>query len=327
MNTQKKDQIKTILVTGSSGFVGSHLAPFLEDNGYKVIYASRTPPADKPHIAVDKLDDETDWAQALKEANVDAVIHCAGRAHILKESSENPLKEARLINVKATRKLAADCKAAGIKKFIFLSSIAVNGKSSPENTSFTENDDPNPYDAYGRSKMEAEEVVRNAFEDSQTSYYILRPPLVYGPGVKANFLKLIGLVQCGAPLPFKGIKNKRAFIGINNLNDFILQCIKTKSVQNETFIVSDDMEISTPHLTIKIAHLIGQRTRIFYFPPLTLEKILLMLGRRNLVHSMMKSLSVDISKAKTVMGWTPPYSMDEQLAQTIKAHQETQKKC
>ena len=235
----------TILVTGASGLVGGNLCQHLARDGVRVRGVVRSPVlaiASCPHAIVGPIDGATDWHHAL--LNVKAVVHCAARVHVMKDASTDPIAAFRTVNVDGTLNLARQAGAAGVRRFVFISSVKVNGESTKPGHSFTETASPNPQDAYGLSKHEAEQGLRQIATDTGMEVVIIRPPLVYGPGVKANFAALMHAVQRGWPMPLGAVHNQRSLVALDNLVDFIVTCLTHPKAANQTFLVSDGQDLS-----------------------------------------------------------------------------------
>ena len=305
----------TMLVTGATGFVGTALiARLLKDGCRDVRIAVRrgttaAPPGVDPVVIAD-ISADTDWRHGLE--NVDTVVHLAGRVHVMKETALNPLEEFRRVNVEGTRHLATQAAAAGVRRLIFVSSIKVNGESG----TFTERDMPAPADAYGLSKHEAEIALRATAAATGMEVVIIRPPLVYGPGVRANFAALVRAVVRGVPLPLGAVHNRRSLVAVDNLVDFILTCASHPAAANNTFLVSDGEDLSTTDLVRRIAQAAGRRPRLVPVPTSVLFATAVALGRRELAIRLLGSLQVDIAKARQ-LGWVPPVSVDEALRRSV----------
>ena len=306
-----------ILLTGSSGFVGSALAPKLTEDG--LICAVRAVSVGNK-VAVGEVNSVTDWAASL--GGIETVIHCAARVHIMADDADDPLSAFREVNVEGTVNLVRQAAEAGVKRFIFLSSIKVNGEFSDvkvagKSEPFTSFDTPAPEDAYGISKFEAEEALEKVCADTGMEYVIIRPPLVYGPGVKANFLSVLKWASRGVPLPLGGIRgNKRSLVFVDNLVDLIKACIEHPHAANQTFLVSDDEDVSTRELLVRVAAALGVKSRLLNVPPSWIGLAGNLLGKKDIEQRLCASLQVDIAHTKNTLNWTPPYSMEEGLKQT-----------
>ncbi|HEX4984467.1 MAG TPA: SDR family oxidoreductase [Burkholderiales bacterium] len=305
----------TVLVTGAGGFVGSVLRALLQQEGHDVRAALRTPPSGTqgPAFAVGDIGPDTDWSAAL--AGCEAVVHLAAHVHVMRgrPGADAPLFER--VNVQGSGNLARQAARAGVRRFVFLSSVKVNGESTAGRP-FTERDALAPADAYGRSKMQAETALRGLAAETGMELAILRPPLVYGPGVKANFLQLLRLVDRGVPLPLASIDNRRSLVYVGNLAHAIACCVTHAGAAGRTFFVSDDHDMSTPELVRGIARALGRRPALFPFPPCLLAALAAVAGRREQAARLTQSLQVDISAIKSALGWRPPAAPAEALAQT-----------
>ena len=262
-------------------------------------------------ILVGEICDTTSWGKALE--NVSCVIHLAARVHILRDRAADPIAEYRRVNVEGTLILARQAAKAGVRRFIYLSSLKVNGEVG----SFTETDLAAPQDAYGISKHEAEQGLRAIATETGMAIVIIRPPLVYGPGVKANFCQLMTWLRRGIPLPLRAIQNKRSFIGLDNLVDFILTCSWHPTAANQTFLVSDGEDLSTPDLIRRMARAMNRPARLLPVPLWALKAGALLLGKGDAVQRLCGNLQVDISKSRTLLGWVPPVSVDEGLRRAV----------
>lgn len=306
-----------ILLTGASGFVGGRiLHRLLAGPGYCVCIAGRSHlslPASirlKQFAGVD-LAAGSNWSQAL--AGVDVVLHCAARAHVMNEQAVDPLAEYRRTNVGGTLRLAQQAAAAGVKRFIFISSIKVNGESTLAGRPFLACDIPAPQDAYGLSKLEAEEGLLRLAAETGMEVVIIRPPLVYGPGVKGNFASLVRLVEKGLPLPLGAIHNKRSMVGVDNLVDLIITCIEHPAAANEIFLASDGLDLSTTELLNAVGQSIGKPARLIPVPEGMLQFGATLLGKKFMAQRLLGSLQLDISKTCKLLSWRPPYSVEEGL--------------
>lgn len=302
-----------ILVTGGNGFIGRILVSSLTEQGRAVRCAVRSALlADA--VAVGDIGPETDWSAAL--VGVNCVVHTAARVHVMKESVGDPLAAFRQVNVEGTLNLACQAAEAGVRRFIYLSSIKVNGEQTQPGQPFTEDDVPAPLDPYGISKHEAEERLRNLAQKTGMEVVIIRPPLVYGPGVKANFLNMMHWLHKGVPLPFASINNRRSLVALDNLVDFIIACLDHPAAANQAFLVSDGEDLSTTELMRRTANAMGRPSRLIPIPVSLLKAGAALLGRRDMAQRLCSSLQVDITKARTLLGWTPPINVDEGLRRT-----------
>jgi nucleoside-diphosphate-sugar epimerase len=256
-----------------------------------------------------------DWDEILP--GIEAVIHLAGRVHIMSEIEINSLAAFRAVNVDGTLSLARQAAAAGVKRFVFMSSVKVNGETSLSGRPFTEADAPNPQEAYSQSKYEAEHGLRKLSADTGMEVVIIRPPLVYGPGVKANFASLMRAVQRGWPLPLGAVHNQRSFVALDNLVDFIVTCITQPQAANQTFLVSDGQDLSTTELVRGMAQVAGVPARLLPLPVWALQAGASLLGKGVAVQRLCSNLQVDISKARSLLDWVPPLSVDEGLRRAM----------
>jgi nucleoside-diphosphate-sugar epimerase len=308
-----------ILITGVSGFVGKVLLKRLTQDHLAVRSVLRQQNQNFnqiEHLLMPSMSESSDWRNALE--GCDVVIHLAARVHVMDEDSEDPLSEFRKTNVALTTNFARQAAALGVKRFIFLSSVKVNGEVS-KGKKFNESQDANPQDAYAISKWEAEEALRNLSKKTDMEVVIIRPPLVYGPGVKANFLKMMRYLQRGVPLPLGSIQNKRSLVGLNNLVDFIVTCITHPKAANQTFLISDNHDISTSDLLRLISKVMDKRARLIPIPSKLLFWLFSMIGRGDFAERLLGSLEVDISKAKKLLSWSPPATMEDELKETVRA--------
>ena len=304
------------LVTGASGFVGNATCARLVAQGMDVIGTVRHPPT-RPLLGVDyrivgDLDANTDWRDAL--TGVDTIVHCAARVHVMQETAVDPLVAFRTANVAGTEQLARQAAAAGIRRFIFLSSVKVNGEGGL--VAYRETDLPAPKDVYGTSKHEAELGLREIKAETGMELVVVRPTLIYGPGVKANFQALMRALMRGIPLPLGAIHNRRSLLALDNVVDLIVTCIKHPAAANETFLVSDGEDLSTTELIRRLARAIGRPARLIPMPTTVLMAGATLLGKREVAKRLCGTLQVDITKAREVLGWTPPVSVDEELRRT-----------
>lgn len=306
------------LITGASGFVGRSLCAALSMRDLVVRTAMRTRQDqcdDFDGVFVGSIDAETQWAEALR--GIDVVVHLAARVHVMNDVSQNPLAEFRRINVGGTLNLARQAAVAGVKRFVFISSVKVNGERTEPGHAFTETDLPNPQDAYGHSKHEAEQGLRQIATEAGLEVVIIRPPLVYGSGVKANFAALMRAVQRGWPLPLGAVHNQRSLVALDNLVDFIITCITHPQAANQTFLVSDGQDLSTTELIRGMARAAGVSAHLLPVPVWFLQAGASLLGKGGAVQRLCGNLQVDISKARELLVWMPPVSVEEGLIRAM----------
>jgi len=309
-----------LFLTGLNSFLSQSLVNRLGDTEHSVSGSIRPSSTFKSsiveNITQNELLPDENWAEAM--FGVDVVIHTAARAHILHEIAADPLKEYRNINTISTLRLAKQAAEAGASRFIFISSIGVNGNSNKH--AFNELNKPAPKEPYAISKYEAEQGLLDIAEETGMEVVIIRPPLVYGPGVKANFLSMIKWVDRSVPLPFGAIDNQRSLVALDNLVDFIIHCIDHPKAANEIFLISDGEDVSTTQLLIKVAVAFGRRPRLISVPVSWMKFIAKLLGKQAVTERLFSSLQVDSSKARELLGWQPVTTMDEQLTKTIDAY-------
>ncbi len=303
----------SILITGATGFIGTALLTALQGRAVRRTLRQSTMGPYPADIIIGDINPETDWRAAL--TNINCVVHLAARTHVLDDHSADALAAYRRINVEATRHLAQQAAAAGVRRFVFLSSIKVNGESTDANP-FTRDDVLQPLDAYGISKREAEDALRRIGADTGMEIVILRPPLVYGPGVKGNFLRLLQAVARGTPLPLASIRNQRSLVYVGNLVDAIITCIDAPAAAGKTWLVSDGEDVSTPALIRKLAAAMGTTPRLLPCPPALLHFVAAMLGKRAAATRLTGSLAVDSSALREELHWLPRYSLDQGLNAT-----------
>ena len=308
-----------VLVTGASGFVGSALCAHLAVEGYAVIGAVRNmlqkPLPGVEYRKVSDMNVGADWREALADINV--VVHCAARVHVMKEASVDPLTAFREVNVKGAAFLAEQAVDSGVKRFVYISSIKVNGEATSEHP-FKADDTPAPEDPYGISKWEAEQVLWEIAKKTGLEVVIIRPPLVYGPGVRANFFRLVQGIMSGVPLPLGAIDNRRSMVALDNLVDLIETCLNHPAATNQTFLVSDGEDLSTKALLQRTAVALGKPSRLIPIPVSVLWATATLLGRSDFAQRLCGSLQVDISKTRDRLNWSPPVSVDEALRKTAK---------
>lgn len=311
--------MSALLVTGANGFVGAAVCRHALARGLAVRAAVRVPgtptPAEAQTAAVGAMDAQTDWVHALQGCH--AVVHAAARVHVMNESATDPLKEFRRVNVEGTLNLARQAAAAGVRRFVFVSSVKVNGEGTTAHRPYTASDAPAPQDAYGFSKAEAERGLRQVAHDSGMEITVVRPPLVYGPGVKANFRSLMRAVERGLPLPLGSIKgNRRSLVALDNLADLLLVCCDHPAAAGQTFLVSDDEDLSTADLLHRMGRALNRPARLLPCPPVLLQMGASALGRASVAQRLLGSLRVDIAHTRAMLDWTPPIGVDEGLRRT-----------
>ncbi|MDH5444114.1 MAG: SDR family oxidoreductase [Gammaproteobacteria bacterium] len=311
-----------ILLTGATGFVGGRLLSMLQEQGHQCRAAIRRPSSTvdvhADSIVVGDIDANTDWSTAV--AGMDVVVHLAARVHVMHDQADNPLAEFRKINLDGTRSLAEAAVKAGVKRFVYISTIKVNGERTKDKP-FKADDIPAPSDPYAIAKWEAEKNLREIAQATGLEVVIIRPPLVYGPGVKANLQSLIKLVRKRIPLPLAGIKNKRSLVALDNLASLIMLACVHPNAAGHVFLAADDEALSTAELVGKIAKAFGQRSPVFYFPSRLIEFGIRLLGKQAVWQRLSGSLQVDNSAAKELMGWQPVTSMDEELERIVQRMQ------
>lgn len=309
----------TVLVTGANGFVGR--AVWLRLNALsdvQAVAAVRRVDSLANHgasvVQIGELSAQTDWSRALDGTS--AVVHTAARVHVMKDAATDSLAEYRRVNVEGTLSLARQAAAAGVKRFVFLSSVKVNGEATGAEKPFTADDAPAPQDAYGISKWEAEEALREIAVHTGMAVVIVRPTLVYGPGVKANFAAMLRWLARGVPLPLGAVTyNRRSLVALDNLVDLIVTCLIHPAAANQTFLVSDGEDLSTADLLKRMGLALGRPARLFPLPSALLWAGATVLGKQGVCQRLCGSLQVDISKTRQLLGWSPPVTVDEGLRQ------------
>jgi nucleoside-diphosphate-sugar epimerase len=265
-------------------------------------------------VPIGVVDGETDWMKALRGIKV--VIHLAAHAHVIKTNIADSLDELRKVNVEGTLNLVQQAAETGVQRFIFISSIKVNGESTALGRPYTAEDQPAPVDPYGISKLEAENALRKLAGETGMQVVIIRPPLVYGPGVKANFRSMMSWLQKGVPLPLGAIHNKRTLVALDNLVDLIITCIDHPVAANQTFLAGDGEDISTTELLQRLGCALGKPAKLLPMPVWVLKTGAMLLGKRGMAQRLCNSLQVDISKTCDLLEWHPPVSVDEALKKT-----------
>lgn len=306
-----------ILVTGARGFVGQVLCRHIRASGHELVAIVRQAPVESDELALGTLDGHTDWRHAL--SGVDVVVHLAGRAHAVDAPGGDVEAVYHAANVLVTRNLAEQAREAGVRRFVFVSTIKVNGESTPPRRAFSADDTPAPEDAYGRSKLAAERYVASLCERSTMTYTVIRPPLVYGPGVKANFRNMMKWLCTGLPLPLGAIDNRRSLVGLENLVDLIMTAVQHPMAANQVFLAGDGEDLSTPELLTRLGSALGHKVRLLPVPAAWLRGLAGCLGKASVARRLCASLQVDIDKTCTRLDWTPPVTTEQGLRQTATA--------
>jgi nucleoside-diphosphate-sugar epimerase len=311
-----------ITVTGATGFVGQAVACELASRKMRVRLVLRTEnsalsPSDNniTNIAVGNISSRTDWTAAF--AGVDCVIHCAARAHVMNEVGGDALALYRAVNVDGSQRLAEEAANAGVRRLVYLSSIKVNGEQTAFGEPFLFSDTPAPEDPYGFSKWEAEQALWDISAKTGLEVVVVRPPLVYGPGVKGNLARLLNLVRSGLPLPLGAVQNKRSLIGLDNLVDLLIRCVDHPAAAGQTFLVSDGEDLSTPDLIRHMAVAMGRSTRFFPVPVSLLRLAGSALFKRAEIERAVGSLQIDSGHTRQILGWTPPVSVQEGIRRMV----------
>lgn len=308
-----------ILVTGGSGFVGSALLKQLLNDGCELRASARSSLSTElkgvQYHLIRDMTASTDWYTALN--GVQAVVHCAARVHVMQDNATDPLQAYREVNVHGTLNLARQAAHTGVRRFVFVSSIKVNGEAIQPGQPFTADDVPAPSDPYGVSKLEAEQGLRDIEAQTGMEVVIVRPPLVYGPGVKANFATMMRWVDLGIPLPLGAIHNARSVVALDNLVDLLMTCLKHPAASGQTFLVSDGEDVSTTELLRRTAQAMGKKAFLLPVPAFVLEWGAAMLGKRDVAQRLCGSLQVDMDKTRRLLGWTPPLTLDQGLKKVV----------
>lgn len=300
-----------LFITGLNGWVAAALAHAALARGHGVRGSARQ--SNGPEMfATGPLNGHTDWSAALAEAQV--VFHLAARVHVMHDNATDPLAAFRAVNTEGTLRLARQAAGAGVRRFVFVSSIKVNGEYTAPNSPFRASDEPHPEDPYGHSKRDAEDGLRELAAATGMEVVIVRPPLVYGPGVKANFAAMMRAVQRGLPLPLGWVThNRRSFVALDNLVDLLMICLDHPAAANQTFLVSDDEDLSTAELLRRLGQAMGRPARLLPVPPRVLQAGAALLGKRDVAQRLLGSLQVDITHTRQTLGWVPAVSVDEGL--------------
>lgn len=306
----------SILVTGASGFVGHALCAELVRRQYSVSGAIRGDAGKGSYstVRIADIGPDTDWTAALQGVGI--VIHLAARVHVMHDDARDPLAAFQRTNTAGTEHLVRCAAAAEVKRLVYVSSIKVNGEETAGRQSYTEQDVPSPQDPYGVSKWEAEQALQRVAHETGLEVVVVRPPLVYGPGVKGNFISLLAAVNKGLPLPLAGADNARSLVYVGNLVDALIACATHPTAAGQTYLVSDGVPVSTATLVDKIAGALGCRSRSFYFPPALMRIAAAMLGRSAQVDRLFGSLRINDEKIRRELGWVPPYTLEQGLRAT-----------
>ncbi|MFZ2301194.1 MAG: SDR family oxidoreductase [Gallionella sp.] len=305
------------LITGANGFVGRYLCAELIRQGHTVRAAVRSAaPLTNPIevSVVGAIDGETNWADALRE--IDVVIHLAARVHVMKDEASDSLAEFLKVNTQGTANLASQAAVAGVKRLVYVSSIKVNGEQTTKTRPFTESDKPNPQDAYAVSKWQAEQALQRIAHETGLEIVIVRPPLVYGPGVKGNFARLLATVKKGIPMPLASVHNKRSLIYLGNLADALIACANHPSAAGKTYLVRDGEDISTPDLVRQIAMSLGKPARLFPLPTGLLLGLGGLFGKSEAIRRMAGSLCVNDDLIRKELGWKPGVTLQQGVQET-----------
>lgn len=305
-----------IAVTGASGFVGQALCSSLLAQGRAVRPLLRAAAPTTAHaVTVADIGPDTDWSTAL--SGVSAVVHCAARVHVMQDSAGDPMAAFRRVNVAGTRRLAQQAAALGVRRLVYLSSLKVHGEHTPPGTRFSVQDAPHPLDAYGLSKWEAEQALWDVARDTGLEVVVVRPPLVYGRGVKANFLSLMRLVARGVPLPLGLVDNRRSLLALDNLTDLLTRCLDQPEAAGQTFLASDNHDLSTAELIRLLAAAMGRPTRLLPVPVAWLHTAGRLTGRQGQIERLTGSLQVDIGHTTKVLDWTPRLTVEQGLRMAV----------
>jgi nucleoside-diphosphate-sugar epimerase len=309
----------TVLVTGANGFIGRSLCRALVEAGHvpraavrRIVPGSKGP---EPAICVGEIDGNTDWSKALR--GIECIVHLASPSDPQRGSPADSLAEYRRVNVAGSRRLAEQAAAAGARRLVFMSTIKVNGERTAERA-YTENDAPRPEDAYGISKQEAEQALRDVAQKTGLEIVVLRPPLVYGPGVKGNFQRLMRAVARGWPLPLGSIRNRRSLVFVGNLADSVVKALDAPRAAGRTYLVSDGEDVSTPDLVRGLARALGVKPRLLSLPLAALGLAATLAGKRAEFARLTGSLQVDSSRIRRELDWRPRYGLTEGLEETAR---------
>ncbi|MEO5335381.1 MAG: NAD-dependent epimerase/dehydratase family protein [Magnetospirillum sp. WYHS-4] len=308
-----------VLVTGGAGFIGHALCPALQAAGLDVAVATRHPRDAEKLRGVDVRSIPgvglgTDWSAALRD--VDAVIHLAARVHVMRDNAADPLSEFRRVNTEGTQRLVQDAIALGVARFVYVSTIKVNGEATAPGRAFRADDEPAPIDPYAVSKLEAETIFRDLAAQGGMDAVVVRPPLVYGPHVKGNFLTLLESCDRNPWLPLGAVRNARSLISAGNLADLLVRCLLKPDAAGHVFLARDGEDLSTPELIRRTARALGRKAHLLPVPAGFLRLAGALTGRADSIARLTESLVIDDTETRAVLDWTPPFSVDEGLGQT-----------
>jgi len=313
----------TILVTGANGFVGHALCAELARRHFAVSGAIRgeAGSASYPTVRIADIGPDTDWTAALQ--GVDIVIHLAARVHVMRDDASDPLAEFRHTNTAGSERLARCAAAAGVKRLVYVSSIKVNGEETVGERRYSERDIPQPQDPYGASKWEAEQALQRVAQDTGLEVVIVRPPLIYGPAVKSNFIQMMRVVARGVPLPFSSLQNKRDLLYVGNLADALVACATHPAAAGQTYLLCDGEPVSTAQLLRALAQALAAPSRLFPFSPGLLKLAGRLSGRAAQLDRLLGSLQVDSGKIRRELNWTPPFTLQQGLQATAEWYRNT----
>lgn len=315
------ESYKRIVLTGATGFVGKQLLDRLYADEFYITVLGRNKLVNEyatSRVVASSLDlGDSSFDTQNEVKATDVFIHCAARAHVMDETLEDPLSAYLKFNTESTIRLASQAAAAGVKRFIYLSSVKALGESTTDSVAYSFESPMQPEDDYGISKARAEVGLREIAQQTGMEVTIIRPPLVYGPGVKANFAAMMRIAERNLPLPFASVQNKRSLVALDNLVDLIVTCVSHPAAGNQTFMVSDDADVSTPELLSAMTRAHGKKPRLLPFPPALMFTAASLLGKRTIADRLLGSLQVDITHTKDVLGWTPPVKLENVLKEIV----------
>lgn len=307
-----------VLVTGANGFLGRAVSARFREHPGAVRLAVRTRAgSNEATVAIGDIHGATDWRAALE--GVDVVVHLAARVHVMRDAHADPLGAFRHVNVDGTRQLAEQAAAAGVRRLVFVSSIKVNGERTRLGAPFRPDDPAHPQGPYAQSKLEAERALSDVSAASGLEVTTVRAPLIYGPGVRANFLAMMRWMHRGLPLPLASVANRRSLVFVDNFADLLFSCATHPAAANQIFLAADGEDLATPDLLCRLARALGVRPRVFPFPLAVLRSMARAIGRSAELDRLCESLQVDITKTRSMLGWTPPHSVDDALQRTARA--------